>query len=144
MEPGQHCSEFWPSDIPLRERLSDRLPTECAAPEGYVRAQWVLRIIREYNYDPEQRDIEVPAGAGRAAERSEVFADIVVYRDKARKEPCLVVETKRPGELAGVKQAESYARHLGAEFHVWSNGNLTKDLNVARKLWRSFVLFTKQ
>lgn len=61
----------------------------------------------------------------------------MAYRDKARKEPFIVVETKRPKEKAGVKQAESYARNLGADYHVWTDGNLTKYFRTAKYVAQS-------
>jgi len=94
-------------------------------PEALVRVGWIARLIREYGYSSRQIDIEVPAGrVGRAADSGgdTVFADIVVYRDHAHKEPFFVMETKAPGEKKGLGQAESYARNLGAEYHAWHDG----------------------
>jgi len=76
--------------------------------------------------------VNVAAGAGRDAERSTVFADLVAYRDARRKEPFLVVETKRPDERKGLAQAESYARNLGADYHIWTNGKATRFFRTAR------------
>jgi type I restriction enzyme M protein len=84
-----------------------------------------VRFILEYGYDVKQIDIEVPAGrVGRAAESGSdtVFADIVIYRDQARKEPFVVMETKAPSDKTGLRQSESYARNLGAEYHGLHNG----------------------
>jgi type I restriction enzyme M protein len=117
--------------IDIDERLFARLLQHSARsdgslkPEAQVRVAWIVRFIREYGYDSRQIDIEVPAGrVGRAAESGSdtVFADVVLYRDHARKEPFLVMETKAPGEKGGVRQAESYARNLGAEYHSWHDG----------------------
>ena len=119
-------------DFRLADRLAKRLEAEINKPEGRVRAQWVARLIREYGFAQEQIAINVPAGAGREAERSTVFADIVAYRDSKRQEPFLVVETKRPEETAGVKQAESYARNLGADYHAWSNGTQSRFFRTAK------------
>ena len=116
----------------LPTRLHRILSKEFDQPEGRVRCEWVSRLIKEYGFTPEQIGINVAAGAGRNAERGAVFADIVTYRDKPRKEPFAVVETKRPEEMAGIKQAESYARNLGAEYHVWSNGSSTRFFRTAR------------
>jgi len=129
--------EFWPIDIPIRKKIRDKLSKEFCAPEGQIRCQWTLRLITEYKFDSEQIDIEVPAGAGRAAESSSIFADIVAYRDKARKEPFIVIETKQPGEKTGIKQAESYARNLGAEYHVWTDGNLRRYFKTAKYIDQS-------
>ena len=129
--------EFWPEDVVLRAKVKDVLVAEYDEPEGRVRAQWVLKLIQEYGFHTEQIDINVPAGAGREAERTVVTADIVAYRDRARHEPFIVVETKRPKEKAGVKQAESYSRNLGADFHVWGAGAVTKYFRTARYIDRS-------
>lgn len=95
-------------------------------PEGEVRVGWVKKLITQYGFESKQIDIEVPAGRiGRAAEAGffdTVFADIVVYRDTQKTEPFVVIETKRPDEKTGLLQAESYARNLGAEYHIWHDG----------------------
>ncbi|UEC42256.1 MAG: Site-specific DNA-methyltransferase (adenine-specific) [Methanothrix sp.] len=129
--------DFWPDEIPLRQKIYEILSKEYVNPEGRVRAQWILRLIKEYGFDSEQIDIEVPAGAGRAAEKSSVFADIVAYRDKSRKEPFIVVETKGPKEVIGIKQAESYSRNLGSDYHVWTNGITTKYFRTAKYIDQS-------
>ena len=96
-------------------------------PEGAVRVAWIRKLIGHYGFDSKQIDIEVPAGrVGRAAHPGAgdtVFADVVVYRDDQHSEPFVVVETKKPDEQAGLHQTESYARNLGAEYHIWANGS---------------------
>src|SRR5688572_21063771 len=83
------------SSVELDDRLFNKLLQHSVRkdgtlkPEAVVRIRWVVRFIREYGYDVKQIDIEVPAGrVGRAAESGSdtVFADIVIYRDQARKE----------------------------------------------------------
>ena len=123
---------IFPADFNLSERLGRRLRAEWNQPEGRVRALWVARLFREYGYDQEQVAMEVSAGAGRDAERSTVRADIVAYRDRRRREPFLVVETKAPSETAGVSQAESYARNLGADYHAWTNGETVRFFRTAK------------
>ena len=123
---------LFPEGYRLTDRLSKRLNAEWSQPEGKVRAQWVAKLINEYGYSQEQLALNVAAGAGRDAEKSTIFADIVAYRDKRRREPFLVVETKAPTESGGVKQAESYARNLGADYHAWSNGTLIRFFRTAK------------
>lgn len=123
--------------IKLADRLARILRAEFSEPEGRNRARWVAKIIFEYGFDQEQLDINVAAGAGRDAERSTVFADIVAYRDTRRREPFVVVETKPPKEKAGVKQAESYSRNLGADYHVWSDGTVTRFFRTAKYINQS-------
>lgn len=85
---------------------------------------WLIKIIKEYHFPPNQIDVFVPAGVGRDAgnRNTPVRADIVVYRDSAKTQSFIVIETKAPEEKKGLAQAESYSRNLGAEYHVWSNG----------------------
>ena len=97
-----------------------------------MRARWVARLVSEYGYAQDQIALNVPAGAGRNAERSTVFADIVAYRDRRRREPFLVVETKAPTESGGISQAESYARNLGADYHAWTNGLAVRFFRTAK------------
>ncbi len=120
--------------IHLTPKVKKRLERICSTPEGEVEAKWVHRLIQDYFFAPKQIDCNVAAGAGRAAARSKVFADIVVYRDKAYAEPFIVVEVKKEGELPyeGIKQAESYARNLGADYHVWSDWIETKHFKTAK------------
>ena len=123
---------IFPKRFQLSDRLGRRLRAEWSTPEGKVRAQWVTKLINEYGYDQEQIALEVPAGAGRDAERSDVSADIVAYRDRQRKEPFLVVETRAPTGKGGVLQAESYARNLGADYHVWTDGRTVRFFRTAK------------
>ena len=123
---------LFPADFSLSERIGKRLNAEWTTPEGKVRARWVAKLILEYGYAQEQIALNVAAGAGRNAETSTVYADIVAYRDRRRKEPFLVVETKEPRERRGLLQAESYARNLGADYHSWSNGIIDRFFRTAK------------
>ena len=123
---------IFPSGFQLSNRLGNRLRAEWAKPEGRVRALWVARLLSEYGYSQDQIGLEVPAGAGRNAERSSVFADIVAYRDHQRRQPFLVVETKAPNEKGGIAQAESYARNLGADYHSWTDGQTVRFFRTAK------------
>ena len=129
--------DLFPADNPLPSRLSKILEREFDKPEGRVRCEWVSRLATEYGFCFEQIGINIAAGAGRDAERSSVFADIVAYRDKRRKEPFLVVETKRPEEKTGIKQVESYSRNLGADYHLWTNGSATRFFRTAKYIGQS-------
>ncbi|HET8669699.1 MAG TPA: N-6 DNA methylase, partial [Candidatus Saccharimonadales bacterium] len=120
--------------LKLTPELTKRLDRIYATPEGEVEVRWVHRLITHYMYDPRQISCGVPAGAGRNAYRSTVYADIVVYRDKERREPFIVVEVKKPSESPheGLAQVESYARNLGAEYHVWSDWLDTRFFKTAK------------
>ncbi len=126
-------------DIKLPTDLSKRLTKTHSEPEGDVETRWIHRLITHYKYLPKQLALQVPAGAGRAAARSKVYADIVVYRDVQKTEPFIVVEVKKRNSSPreGTKQAESYARNLGAEYHVWSDWIDTKYLKTAKYIDQS-------
>jgi type I restriction and modification enzyme subunit R-like protein len=132
-ESGPDCSDFYSVlyGVELDDRITLKLKLHLTRkdgtckPEALVRLNWIVRLIRDYGYDTKQLDIEVAAGrVGRAAEspRDTVHADIVVFRDSFRKESFVVMETKAPTEKTGLRQAESYARNLGAEYLCWHNG----------------------
>lgn len=125
--------------ISLPRAVKSRLDATYMKPEGDVEARWIHRLITHYMYAVEQIACGVPAGAGRNAATSSVVADVVVFRDKERREPFVVVEVKKAGTTAakGVKQAESYARNLGAEYHVWSDGNTSHFFKTAKYIDQS-------
>lgn len=82
-------------------------------PEEKVRAKAYLSLVLEYDYSPEQIDIEV------AVEHRvpNIFSDIVVYADKSLKKPLILVECKREeasqGELdQGIEQGFGYLMGL--------------------------------
>lgn len=120
--------------ISLPRDVRDRLTKVHNEPEGEVECLWVHRLITHHLYTPNQISLQVPAGAGRNAVSSSVFADIVVYRDHRHKEPFIVVEAKRKGGFAekDLKQAESYARNLGAEYHVCSDWTTSRFFKTAK------------
>ena len=100
-------------------RLSD--------PEEIVRASAYVALILDYEYPAEQIDIEYPT-PDRVPQK---IADIVVFKDKARKTPYIVVECKREeaskGELdQAVEQGFGYANSLKAEF-MWMTSGIRND-----------------
>jgi len=118
----------------LTERIAQLLVNKMDEPEGKVRIDWVKKLVTEYHYPPTQININVPAGVGRDAGKghSPVYADVVVYRDHNLTMPFVVVETKAPDEKSGIAQAESYARNLGAEYHLWTDGKPPKVWKTSR------------
>jgi len=70
-------------------RLSD--------PEEIVRASAYVSLILDYGYPAEQLDVEYPV-PHRVPSLS---SDIVVFNDKARKTPFIVVECKREEATKG-------------------------------------------
>lgn len=129
--------DLFPPERGLPPRLGKVLRNEFDKPEGRIRCEWVSRLEEEYGFTFDQIHINVAAGAGREAERGTVSADIVTYRDRRRREPFLVVETKRPEEKKGIKQVESYARNLGADYHVWTNGSTARFFRTAKYVGQS-------
>ncbi len=123
-------------DIVLPVDVKKRLDKVYGEPEGEVEALWVHRLITQYLYHPEQVALQRPAGAGRNAASSTVTADIVVYRDRKHKEPFIVVEVKQKGALKpqDALQAESYARNIGAEYHVASDWITTQHFKTSKYL----------
>ncbi|NTS66163.1 restriction endonuclease subunit M [Sphingomonas sp. HHU CXW] len=100
-------------------RLSD--------PEELVRARAYVTLISEYGYPADQIDIEFPVPHRVPS----LTADIVVFKDKARTTPFIVVECKREeaskGELDhAVEQGFGYANSLKAEF-MWMTSGIRND-----------------
>lgn len=100
-------------------RLSD--------PEEFVRAGAYASLILDYGYSADQIEIEftVPHRVPN------IHADIVVFKDKSRKWPYIVVECKREeasqGELdQAVEQGFGYANSLSAEF-LWMTSGIRSD-----------------
>ena len=114
----------------VRPALLAKILAKIDTPEEEVRYWWVQKLIHEYGYDSQKIDVNVPSGVGR--HRSNVYADIVVYRDDQRTEPFIVGEVKREGERDGIdgEQGAGYARNLGAYYHFWSN-------KVEAKYWKN-------
>ncbi|MGC4250649.1 MAG: type I restriction enzyme HsdR N-terminal domain-containing protein [Sphingobium sp.] len=100
-------------------RLSD--------PEEIVRAGAYVSLVLDYGYPAEQLDVEFPVPHRVPS----LTADIVVFKDEARKSPFIVVETKREeaskGELdQAVEQGFGYANSLSAEF-LWMTSGIRND-----------------
>ena len=100
-------------------RLSD--------PEEFVRASAYASLILDYGYGREQIDIEfaVPHRVPN------IHSDIVVFKDKTKKWPYIVVECKREeasqGELdQAVEQGFGYANSLSADF-LWMTSGIRND-----------------
>jgi len=95
--------------------------------EELVRALAYVSLILDYNYSPQQIDIEftVPHRVPN------IHADIVVFKDRAKKSPYIVVECKRElasqGELdQAVEQGFGYANSLKADF-LWMTSGIRSD-----------------
>lgn len=100
-------------------RLSD--------PEEIVRAGAYVALILDYGYPADRIDIEYPVPHRVPS----LTADVVVFKDSARKTPFIVIECKREeaskGELdQAVEQGFGYANSLGAEF-MWMTSGIRND-----------------
>ncbi|WP_162652143.1 N-6 DNA methylase [Lentilitoribacter sp. Alg239-R112] len=96
-------------------------------PEEFVRASAYVSLVLDYGYSREQIEIEftVPHRVPN------IHSDIVVFKDKAKKTPYIVVECKREeasqGELdQAVEQGFGYANSLKADF-MWMTSGIRND-----------------
>lgn len=121
-------------ELGLADKIINIVINEKEKPEGKVRLLWIRKLVKEYRFPASHIDIEVPAGVGRNAGKRNipVRADIVVYRDVNKTKPFAVIETKQRKKKDGIEQAESYARNLGAEYHLWSNGTYNRVFETSR------------
>jgi len=99
-----------------KERLAGK-----GHPEEEVRMNAYNEMLSKYGYPPEVIDIEFPVVI-REDEQPR-FADVVVFDDKARKRPFIVVEAKEPKKSEGERQGQRYATILRAVYVLWTNGS---------------------
>jgi len=92
-----------------------------SAPEEIVRQLWVYKLIHQYDYQPEQMELEKSIQFG--TEVGTKAADIVVYTDTTKTTPKIIVETKKPKRKDGIEQLKSYLNAEGSPVGVWSNGS---------------------
>ena len=100
-------------------------------PEEQVRARYYVELIERYQY-PEQRiDLEVSV-PGRTPD---VFADIVVFQDNAKKNPYIVIECKKD-EISeaefgqAINQAFGNCNALRGHYAAVIAGNTRRFFNV--------------
>jgi type I restriction enzyme M protein len=92
-------------------------------PEEKVRAWFYYELITTFSYPPERIDLEVEV----YRRKPEDFADLVVYKDDALREPFLAAECKAQslptsGFEQAVKQAWGNANNLAAPFACTTTG----------------------
>ncbi|MFC5271398.1 N-6 DNA methylase [Adhaeribacter terreus] len=92
-----------------------------ANPEEIIRQLWVHRLINYYGYDKEEIELETPVAFG--TDVSTKFADIVVYTNKEKTTPKIIIEVKKPKRKDGIEQLRSYLNAKGSPIGVWSNGS---------------------
>ena len=93
-------------------------------PEEKVRAETYLQLILQYDYKPQHIDVEVTVPARIPS----IYADIVVYKDDAKKSPYIVVECKRETVseaefVQAIEQGFGYTHSLRAEY-LWVTSGL--------------------
>jgi len=77
-----------------------------SAPEEIVRQLWVYKLIHQYDYQPEEIDLEKSVQFG--IEVGTKAADIIVYTDNTKETPKIIVECKKPKRKDGIEQLKSY------------------------------------
>ena len=90
---------------------------------------WIMcKLLFEYQYPPDQIDLEVPCGeiGRKALDRSipkDTHADVVVYSHETRRPgtALIAIEARELGGPDGTLQAASYARALNARYHLFSD-----------------------
>ena len=92
-----------------------------SAPEEIVRQLWVYKLIHQYDYQPDEIDLEKSVQFG--TEVGTKAADIIVYTDDSKETPKIIVECKKPKRKDGIEQLKSYMNAKGAPVAVWSNGS---------------------
>lgn len=92
-----------------------------SAPEEIVRQLWVYKLIHQYDYQPDEIDLEKSVQFG--TEVGTKAADIIVYTDNTKETPKIIVECKKPKRKDGIEQLKSYMNAKGAPVAVWSNGS---------------------
>lgn len=90
-------------------------------PEEIVRQWWIYRLRDNYGYSFAQMSAEVAVKVGAAEAKKK--ADIVVYKNKEKKQARIFVEVKKPNRKDGVDQLQVYMNATGCRLGLWSNGD---------------------
>jgi hypothetical protein len=100
-----------------------------SAPEEIVRQLWVYKLLKQYDYKPDEIALEV--GVQFGTEISEKAADIVVYTDNSKETPKIIVECKKPKRKDGIEQLKSYmnADLIGTLKERWIAAEVAKKLD---------------
>lgn len=100
-------------------------------PEEQVRAEYYFDLIEKYNYPAKRIELEVemPSRVPR------FYADIVIYKDDAKKQPYIVVECKKDGVSdaefeQATKQTIGNARVLKAPYAICVAGNTRRAMET--------------
>lgn len=91
-----------------------------AKPEEIIRQLFLLFLNQKLNYSRNQMLVEVPIKMGSTYASKK--ADIVVYKEKAKINPHIILEVKKPNRKDGLEQLHSYMNATGVYYGLWSNG----------------------
>lgn len=99
---------------------------DCKSEED-VKVKVVLPYLQKLGYSLDQMEFEKTIEVNEGTKRKNIFADIIVYTNKKKDTPIIVVDTKSPSEILttnGKNQVISYARLLPkiAPIAVLTNG----------------------
>jgi len=114
----------------IGKRLLNKLfSTWLSKPREAIVHYWTIcKLVFEYQYPPDQIDLEVACGnIGRRAlepeNAGETHADIVVYTHESRRpgSALITIECRNYRGANGVKQAASYSRALQSKYHLFTD-----------------------
>ena len=90
-------------------------------PEEKVRAEFYCKLREYYQYPCDRMEMEV----GPTFKRPHYPADIVIYKDDAKKKPFAVIECKLDAEEAGYNEVQRTKLQLEGVHQAFENSNLT-------------------
>lgn len=101
-------------------------------PEEKVRASYYTELILDYGYDANELDLEVTVPRRTPSD----LADIVIYKDKEKKAPYIVVECKKDGIsdaefTQAIEQAFGNANSLRSELAIVVAGNTKTAFDIS-------------
>lgn len=92
-----------------------------AKPEEIIRQLTIYKLVDGLNYSEAYIDVEVPIKMGSTYASKK--ADIVVYKEKSKQTPYIIIEVKKPLRKDGLEQLDSYMNATGVYYGGWINGN---------------------
>ena len=89
-------------------------------PEEIVRQQLLYTLRDVYDYPFDQISVEVPIKVGSTEAKK--AADVVVYTDKRKHTPRIIIEVKKPHRKEGIDQLQVYMNATACRLGLWTNG----------------------
>src|ERR1700741_1473920 len=98
--------------------------------EEEIKLQIVLPWLEKLGYKRDTMEFEKTIVVNEGRKKKSIFADIVVYTNKSKETPLIVIDTKSPKEILSKQdrdQVISYARLLPkiAPLAILTNGTIT-------------------